>query len=93
MNALENIKKNCPSGSWWIKADACDVRLGLRESMTGKWSGDKNLDNGALEKLRKEYEQRFQLIRSIGIAGHDVGEDLMIAVAVIKKLIKCSYSI
>lgn len=84
MNALEKIKKNCPKGRWWIKADACDVRLGLRESVAGKWSGDENLDDGVLEKLRKEYEERLQFVKSIGIASHDVGEDFMITVSVLE---------
>ena len=38
--ALKQAKNSTPEGRWWIKANGCDVRKGLRESMRGIWSGN-----------------------------------------------------
>ena len=38
--ALKQAKNSAPEGRWWIKANGCDVRKGLRESMRGIWSGN-----------------------------------------------------
>ena len=51
MQALEKAKQSNPEGRWWIKADACDVRKGLRESMRGVWAGDKDVDDGSLQAM------------------------------------------
>ena len=71
-------KAHCTGKRWWIKADACDLRKGLRESVKGKWAGDEDLGDGVLESLQKEYEQRRAFVRSLGL-GHREGhlqEDL-----------------
>ena len=38
MQALKKAKQSIPDSRWWIKAYACDVRKGLRESMQGIWA-------------------------------------------------------
>ena len=67
MEALRQAKKSNNDGKWWIKADACDVRSGLRESMRGEWAGDKDLGSGALQLLYKEYRSRCQSVRQLGV--------------------------
>lgn len=37
IEALKQAAASNPKGRWWIKADACDVRKGLRESVHGTW--------------------------------------------------------
>ena len=41
-----------------MKADACDIRKGLRESVAGKWAGDEDLGDKTLEELFAEYRKR-----------------------------------
>jgi len=76
---VEVLKKAHSAGKrWWIKADACDLRKGLRESVKGKWAGDEDLGDGVLEDLKKDYDQRRAFARGIGL-GHREGhllEDL-----------------
>ncbi|CAB3991294.1 Hypothetical predicted protein [Paramuricea clavata] len=67
VEALKQVKKNHPSGRWWIKADACDVRSGLRESVKGKWSGDEDLGTGELQKLYKEYNERCKSVQQMNV--------------------------
>ena len=66
-------KAHSPGKRWWIKADACDLRKGLRESVKGKWAGDEDRRDGALENLLQDYEQRRAFVRSIGV-GHRAGD-------------------
>ena len=53
-------KHSNPQGRWWIKADACDVRKGLRESMHGTWSGDQDLGDGTLQRSYADYKDRWE---------------------------------
>ena len=62
MEALKHAKKSSPDGRWWIKADGCDVRKGLRESIRGTWSGDEDLGDGSLQALCNECKARYQSI-------------------------------
>ena len=64
----EGTKENNPSGRWWIKADACDVQSGLRESVRGEWSGDEDLGSGTLQLLYKGYTARCNSIRQWNVA-------------------------
>ena len=76
---------------WWIKADACDLRKGLRESVKGNWAGDEDLGNGVLEDLKKDYDQRRAFVRGIGL-GHREGhiqEDLHLILFAIESDIRC----
>jgi ribosomal protein S17E len=52
---LKKIRDSNKGGRWWIKADACDLRQGLKESMRHEWSGDCDLGDGKLDALYKEY--------------------------------------
>lgn len=76
---MEVLKKVHSHGKRWLtKADACDLRKGLRESVKGNWAGDKDLGNSLLENLKKDYDQRRAFVRGIGLShreGH-VQEDL-----------------
>ena len=69
MQALKKAKESIPDGRWWIKADACDVRKGLRESMRGIWAGDEDLGDGSLQVLFDGYKARCTFVKSIGSAG------------------------
>ena len=59
------LKKANPDGRFWIKIDGTDVKTALMESMRGKWNGDVDLGDGALEKLRKEYDIRLKDITAL----------------------------
>ena len=63
---------------WWIKADACDLRKGLRESVKGKWAGDEDLGDGVMERLEAEYDLRKEFSRSLGVGARagNIVEDL-----------------
>ncbi len=71
MEALRQAKKSNQDGRWRIKADACDVRSGLRESMLGEWAGDKDLGSGALQLLYKEYRSRCLYVCQLGLIAQD----------------------
>ena len=66
MEALRQAQRSNPSGHWWMKADACDVRKGLRESMRGEWSGDEDLGSGKLNEMYKEYQSRCTAVKNFG---------------------------
>ena len=72
--ALEIGKKSNPHGRWWIKADACDVRKGLRESMVGKCAGDEDLRDKSLQSLFNEYTTRCKLVKNL-TAGKSIKDD------------------
>jgi hypothetical protein len=38
VEALKKTKQTNPIGRWFIKADATDMQMGLRESMQCKWT-------------------------------------------------------
>lgn len=65
MEALHQANKSNPKGRWWIKADATDVRKGLRESVRGIWAGDEDFGDGAVTKLYDEYRRRHSLVNSL----------------------------
>ena len=51
------LKQANPKGRFWIKIDGTDVKVALMESMRVKWNGDVDLEDGALQMLRKEYDE------------------------------------
>ena len=55
MEALRQAAASNPNGRWWIKADACDVRQGLRESVRAQWAGDEDLGDGYVQELYQQY--------------------------------------
>ena len=72
MKALQDAKASNPNGRWWIKADACDVRDGLRESVHGIWSGDEDFGNGSVGSLHAEYASKCKSIKSLFAQQHSI---------------------
>ena len=70
MKALLAAKQKALSGRWWIKADAFDFRIGLRESLKNEWSGDTDLGDGKLQELKKNYEKRLSVAKTFGLEKH-----------------------
>ena len=48
-----------------MKADGCDLISGLAESTRGIWSGDVDLNDGALDKQYQEYNSRLLTIKNL----------------------------
>ena len=65
VKALQDAKASNPNGRWWIKADACDVREGLRESVRGKWSGDEDLGDGSVDRRNSEYTSKCNAVKKM----------------------------
>lgn len=65
MEAVKQALDSNPSGRWWIKADAFDVRKGLRESTRGTWSGDEDLGDGSLQTLYADYKTRCLFVKKL----------------------------
>lgn len=61
----------------WLKADACDIKVALQESLRGDWNGDAELNDGQLEAIRAEFDQR---VASLSSSLHD--DPQMVSVAV-----------
>jgi hypothetical protein len=66
MEALKKATLGNPHGRWWIKADGCDVRKGLLESVRQVWSGDEDLGDGFVQQLFEVYWARRWAITAIG---------------------------
>ncbi|PFX30977.1 hypothetical protein AWC38_SpisGene4212 [Stylophora pistillata] len=69
VEALKKAKECNPQGRWWIKADACDVRKDLTESMRGIWAGDEDMGDGSLQALYAEYIRRCSFVKKVGTSG------------------------
>ena len=54
--AFDELKEANPSGRFWLKLDATDIKEALMESMKGVWNGDVDLGDGKLQELRVEYD-------------------------------------
>ena len=67
MEALKKAKQANPSGRWFLKADATDMQIGLRESMKGSWTGDCDFGDGELQKAKKKYDENLGWIRGLGL--------------------------
>jgi hypothetical protein len=65
VEALKKAASSNPVGRWWIKADACDVRKGLRESVCGTWAGDEDLGDGYLQDLYNKYKDDCSCVKKI----------------------------
>lgn len=52
------LKKAHPNGRFWLKVDACDLKVALQESVRAKWDGDVDLGDGKLQELRADYDAR-----------------------------------
>ena len=74
MAAFEELEKANPSGRFWLKLDATDLKDALMESMKGVWNGDVDLGDGKLQELRGLYDGRVNLVT--GLAGFVSRSDL-----------------
>ena len=69
-----------------MKADACDIRKGLRESVAGKWAGDEDLGDKTLEELFAEYRKRCAFVKNLEIRNRDkMKEDCEILLSSVNK--------
>ena len=71
LEALRSAKKSNPEGRWWVKADACDIRKGIRQSMAGKWAGDEDLGDKTLQVLYAEYTRRCKFVKELKFGSKD----------------------
>ena len=78
MQVLQKAKENNCRARWWIKADACDLRKGLRESMRGIWEGDEDFGDDSVQQMYGEYNSRRAFVKSLesGKRKESFGEDL-----------------
>lgn len=62
---------------------------GLSESTRGEWSGDVDLNDGALQQSYEEYQQRLKLIEQLGVGERAhrevVAEDLLCLSSTLKE--------
>lgn len=63
---LDEAARIHPDSWWWLKADGCDLTSGLSESVSGKWSGDVNIDQEALKKLYQAYQNKLSFVSELG---------------------------
>lgn len=63
--ALDTLKAANTDGCFWIKLDATDVKVAVMESGRRVWNGDEDLGDGQLQKLRQEYDERYQLLEGV----------------------------
>ena len=59
------MKDAYPTGRFWIKADGCDVKPALQQSVKGVWNRDADLGDGNLLELRSRYEERMKDIKNL----------------------------
>ncbi|XP_072039679.1 uncharacterized protein [Amphiura filiformis] len=57
--SMQRLKEAIPDGRFWIKLDGTDIKKALQESVEGVWNGDADLQNGKLQVLRTEYDDRI----------------------------------
>jgi hypothetical protein len=67
LNALSAAKQKATNGRWWIKGDAFDIRVGLRQSLKNEWSGDTELGDGKLQDLKRRYDKRLSVVKTFGL--------------------------
>ncbi|XP_077996424.1 uncharacterized protein LOC144449720 [Glandiceps talaboti] len=84
---LHKAKQSNPAGRWWIKADACDIKKAVRESMQKDWSGDIDLGDGKLQESHKKYIEKHKLVHEFmkGDRIHDVQKDCIAIISVLDK--------
>ena len=51
VKAIKEPKKAHPNHHFWLKVDACDIKVALQESVKGKWDGDIDLGDGKLQEM------------------------------------------
>lgn len=65
---MDEAAKAHPNTWWWVKADGADLVSGLGESVRGVWSGDVDLNDGALKKAYDQHHQQLDHISLLGQA-------------------------
>ena len=63
---LKKLAAVNPNARWWIKGNGTDVVKGLWESASGECSGDTDLNDGKLNQLYKEFQDRLASVKCIG---------------------------
>ncbi len=74
---MKEAHEKYPQGRWWIKADACDLRKGLCESLRGEWSGDKDTGNGELKKMHEEYKEKKKTVKNLKVRSGDFNQTVL----------------
>ena len=64
---LQSAAEFNPKAWWWIKGDGVDAVKGLWESTKGQWSGDADLNDGVLNELYEDYQQRLAKVSTLGL--------------------------
>lgn len=67
MAILNEAVRLLPDAVWWLKTDGVDVVSGISESVRLEWSGDANLNDGEVQKVRAAYLNRLKFIENIGM--------------------------
>lgn len=65
VEALKTLHEADPSGRFWVKLDATDVKIGLLVSTKGIWSGDSDLASDTLSTLKEEHRLREDLVNQL----------------------------
>ena len=64
---MQQAKLTHPQGRWWIKADACDISRGLRESVMHEWSGDVDMGDGKVQEMHQSYTNKLKFINAMSL--------------------------
>jgi len=64
---LQKLSAVNPNAKWWIKGDGTDIVKGFRESVSGQWSDDVDLNDGRFNELYKNHQDRIALVKRIGL--------------------------
>ena len=72
MEVLREAKHVHPDAWWWVKADGCDIVSGLKESVKKEWSGDVDLNDGAVRELHQEYTESLRFLGAVGVGARRV---------------------
>ena len=88
---LDDAAKHQPNCWWWLKADGCDINPGLKESVKCVWSGDVDLNDGALQKQYNAYISRIEQAKTMGTecSPLQVADQLMLLSSELKEDLKC----
>lgn len=78
MEVLREAKRVHPDAWWWVKADGCDIVSGLKESMKKEWSGDVDLNDGAVCELHQEYIESLRFLGAVGVGARRANDVLML---------------
>ena len=62
MSTLDEAARLLPDAVWWIKADGVDVVPGIVKL---EWSGDVNLNDGKVQKMREAYLNPLSCIATL----------------------------